>query len=337
MPKNKEALKRYRLIHNILRRGGKHKTNRIVDICNEAGIPVKLRTIQKDLEDLADDTELGFFLPIRKDDNTKTYYYENIPTNIFPSLELEPEEITALLFYAKTVRQYKEYPIFKQISNAVQKVIDNSNIAPEIKNLFEKETLLETEKHPSTGGIELIADILDAITKKKIIEIEYQKFDDEIKTHKIKPILLKEDKQLWYIIGINVKYESLITFALDRIIDVSITEESYNEVSFDSKEYFKYSFGITVTDVKPIDVIISFDLEQRNYLKTLPIHASQKIIEDSTDNFVIQVSVKPTYEFFSKIFSYGNSATVLAPESICIIFKQKFAEALSHYQSDSLK
>ena len=96
MPKNKEALKRYRIIHNILRRGGQHKTSRILEICNEAGIPVKLRTIQKDLKDLAEDTELGFFLPIQKDESTKTYYYTEIPKNIFPSLELEPDEISAL-------------------------------------------------------------------------------------------------------------------------------------------------------------------------------------------------------------------------------------------------
>jgi len=73
MPNNKEALKRYRIIHNILRTGGKHKSSRILKICNDAGIPVKLRTIQKDLEDLAEDTELGFFLPIKKDESTKTY------------------------------------------------------------------------------------------------------------------------------------------------------------------------------------------------------------------------------------------------------------------------
>lgn len=333
MPKNKEALKRYRIIHNILRRGGKHKTKRIVEICNEAGIPVKLRTIQKDLEDLAEDTELGFFLPIKKDDSSRTYYYEEIPKNIFPSVELEPEEITALLFYARTVSQYKEYPIFKEITNAVQKVIDNSNIAPEIKKLFEKETLLEIEKHPQIGGVELIADILDAITKRKIIEIEYQKFDDEIKRHRIKPILIKEDKQLWYIIGINVKYNSLITLALDRIIDISIMEDSYSEVSFDSKEYFKYSFGITVTVEEPIDVIISFNPEQGNYLKTLPIHPSQIVLDDSTDKFIIQVSVKPSYEFYSKIYSYGSSATILSPEAIRETFQQTFIEAVNNYKT----
>ena len=72
-----------------------------------------------------------------------------IPDNLFPSLELEPEEINALLFYAKTISQYKEYPLFEEISNAVKKVIEGSNINPKTKELFEKETLLETDETSS--------------------------------------------------------------------------------------------------------------------------------------------------------------------------------------------
>lgn len=333
MPKNKEALKRYRIIHNILRRGGKHKTNKILEVCNDAGIPVKLRTIQKDLEDLAEDTELGFFLPIKKDENTKTYYYETVPKNIFPSVELEQEEINALLFYAKTISQYKEYPIFNEISKAIEKVIESSNIPPKIQELFKQNTILETENHPSIAGIEMIAEILDSITQRKILIIEYQKFDDKIKTHVIKPLLLKEDKKLWYIIGIKKNSERLITLALDRIIDVSITEEVFDEIPFDSKEYFKYSFGVTVSNEDPIEVIISFEPEQGNYLKNLPLHHTQEIIEDSDTSFVIKITVKPSYEFYSKILSYGNLATVIHPPKLMKEFFDKNVSTLNNYKS----
>lgn len=333
MPKNKEALKRYRIIHNVLRTGGKHKTSRIVEICNDAGIPVKLRTVQKDLEDLAEDTELGFFLPIKKDDSTKTYYYEVIPKSIFPSLELEQNEISALLFYAKTINQYKEYPIFSEITKAIQKVIENSNISPAIQELFEKQTILETENHPSIGGIEMIAEILDAITKRKLLSVEYQKFDDRIKTHAIKPLLLKEDKKLWYVIGISLKKNSLITLALDRIIDVSIGKEEFDEILFDSNEYFKYSFGVTVSEEEPIEVTILFEPEQGNYLKNLPIHHTQEIIEDNDEKFVIKVKVKPSYEFYSKILSYGSDATIISPKSVSDRVLNTFELALNKYNT----
>ncbi|WP_437395446.1 helix-turn-helix transcriptional regulator [Flagellimonas lutimaris] len=333
MPNNKEALKRYRIIHSVLRRGGRHKSSRITEICNDAGIPVSIRTIQKDLSDLAHDTELALFLPIKNDKRTKTYYYEEIPENIFPSIELEEEEINALLFYVKTVRQYKEYPIFNEISNAVKKVIENSNISPKTKELFEKETLLEVEKHHHIRGIELMADILDSITKRKVIEIEYQKFDGNSKIHKIKPILLKEDKQMWYVLGVNTKYDRLITFALDRIIEITATNDNFDPVEFKSSEYFKYSFGITVSDEKPIEVVINFNPKQGNYLRTLPIHNTQEILEDNDDSFIIKVVVKPSYEFYSKIFSYGADATIISPKPIANKVLKTFEKAIDRYKS----
>lgn len=331
MPSNQQALKRYIIIHNVLRRGGKHKTSRIVDICHNAGIEVTQRTIQNDLRDMAEDPDLGLMLPIEKDNNTKTYYYTEIPKNIFSALELEPEEIKALLFYAKTVSQYREYPIFNEISNAVKKVIDKSNISPEVKELFEKENILETELHPPIGGLEFITDLLDAIAKKKIIEIDYQKFEGESSNNRIKPILLKEDKQLWYVLGINTKHNGLRTYALDRIVNVFITDEEFEPIEFDSKNYFKYSFGITVLEDDPIEVVIQFEPEQGNYLKTLPLHWSQEIIEETKEKFVISIKVKPSYEFFSKIKSYGDTAMIISPESIREGFVQTFENALSNY------
>lgn len=333
MPKNKEALKRYRVIHSVLRRGGEYKSSRIVEICNNQGIPVSQRTIQNDLKDLAEDTELGFFLPIKQDKKTKTYYYEEIPKNIFPALELDPSEINALLLYNKMVNQYKEYSVFSKIFRAVKKVIDNSNISPKILELFEKETLLETEKYPSINGIEFIPEILDAIQRRKIIEIQYTKFQSQSKRHCIKPILLKEDKRMWYIIGINIKHESIITLALDRIDNVIITDKDFEAITFNFEDYFKYSFGITVSEIDPVDVVISFDPEQGNYLKTLPIHPTQEIIKDNSKEFLISIKVKPSYEFYSKIKSYGDQAKVISPLFVCQHIMQSFKAALKKYET----
>lgn len=333
MSNNKEALKRYRIIHNVLRRGGKHKTKRIVELCNEAGISVKLRTIQKDLEDLAEDTELGLFLPIKNDKRLKAYYYEYIPVNIFPALELNSNEINALLFYAKTTNQYKDYPLFEEITNAVQKVIDNSNIEPKTKQLFENESFLETEIHKMVPGVEKIGKILESINERLIINIRYQKYGgDESKNHLIKPLLLKEDKQLWYIIGVNVKHNKIATYALDRIIEMESTQQVFDTISFNSNEYFKYSFGITVNDISPIEVLLSFSQSQSDYLKTIPLHPTQKIKVDNEKEFVITVEVKPSYEFYSKILSYGSDVKVISPKEVADSFLQKLEKAVENYK-----
>ena len=332
MADNQKAGKRYKVILNVLRRGGKYSSKEIHLAVLNSGIEVAYRTIQKDLEDLRDDeTIFDRDLGIVEDKKEKKWYSTGIPKEIFAALELKDGEIDALLFYVKTIKQYKDYPFYKDISQAIEKVIDSSNISKERKELFERDNLIEPEKHPPISGIEFIADLLNAISKRKIIELEYKKFGNDSKTHIIKPILLKEDKLMWYLIGVNVKYNSLITFALDRVNNVITTEKDFDELEFNSFEHFKYSFGITVSEKPPIEVIISFDAEQGDYLKTLPIHPTQEIVKETKKKLIIKVTVKPSYEFFSKIYSYCCNATVISPTEIRERFKSDFSKAQSNY------
>ena len=65
-----------------------------------------------------------------------------------------------------------------------------------------------------------------------------------------------------------------------------VTDKDFEAITFNFENYFKYSFGITVSEIDPVDVVISFDPEQGNYLKTLPIHPTQEIIKDNSKEFL---------------------------------------------------
>lgn len=334
MARNQLAIPRYRVILRTLARQGQYTSKDIHLACVNCGINTELRTIQNDLNRLRDDeTIFGQNLNIHYDKKSRKWYSDGIPREIFALFELEEGEATALLFYAKTMNQYSGYPIFKEMSKAIKKVIDSSNIADNIKELFEKETLLETEKHLPLKGIELITDILGAIHDRNSLIIKYQRFDrDKIKTYEFRPILLKEDKQMWYLIGKKAKDESLRTLALDRIIYLRVTEKSFEPIEFNSEQYFKYSFGITVSEGKPFDVIIAFTPSQGNYLRTLPIHSTQQILVDDENEFKIQVKVIPSYEFYSKIRSYGEHAKIISPEILVKEIRSSFSKSLNRYK-----
>ena len=333
MPRNKDAYSRYRIIDQYLRQNAFVKTSRLAEVCSERlGIPISVRTIQKDIIDLKEDTGLKLYAKIEYSYSNRAYYYPEGTSEIFPAIELGEEEVNALLFYAKTISQYNAYPIFKDISNAVRKVIDNSNISPKSKELFEKENFLETEKHVSLSGIELIPQLLDAMARKKIIKLEYQKFDNIKSDYEIIPVLLKEDKQMWYILGIDTEKNKLRTFALDRILKINTTNIEFEPVHFNSSEYFKFSFGITVIDKDPVDVIISFKPDTGNYIRTLPIHSTQVVMEDTQERFVIRIKVIPSYEFYSKIYSYGNAATIISPSDIRNQFLSAYEQAVKNYK-----
>lgn len=336
MAKNQNALKRYKVILKALSRQGKHSSNQIYIACQNSGLTCSYRTIQKDLEDLRDDfTIFDKDLKIHYDKSSKKWYSEGIPKEVFSALEFNEDEATALIFYAKTIKQYREYPIFKEISNAIKKVIESSNASDEVKELFENENLLETERYESISGVEFITDVLNSINKRLTLQIEYQKFDgDKVKIYEFNPVLLKEDKQMWYTIGKKKNKDRFITLALDRVKSLKITDENYTPINFNSEEYFKHSFGITVTPDNPQDVVISFTPEQGNYLRTLPIHSSQEVLIDNEIEFKIKLTVIPSYEFYSKIRSYGEQAKIISPKHIVERIKASFSNALNNYKSN---
>ncbi len=336
MAQNQEALLRYRTILKTINSRGKLSSKEIWTVCNNSGINVAYITIQKDLNDLRDDhTIFGKDLTLANDSNSKKWYCKEFPKELFSMLELESGEIDALIFHAKIVNQYKEYPIFKQISKAVDKVFESSNIPKRLKELFEKETWLETEKHSFLKGTELIMPILEALHDHKTLNVCYQKFDgDIIKEHEIAPVVLKEDKQMWYVIGNSIKHDSLITFALDRIASLDVTDSEFEKIEFNSDEYFKYAFGITVTSYEPEEVIISFTPNQGNYIRTLPIHSSQEVLIDDEKEFRIRIIVELTYEFYSKIKSYADQATIISPAGIAMEVKESFERAVLKYNQN---
>ncbi len=335
MSVNQQVIKRYKIILRILSRGGEYSMLFFHTACVNSGIEVKKRTVQKDLQNLRDD-ETIFSQPLNifYDKKSKKWYSTGIPKSIYSVIELEKEEISALLFYIKTLKQYSGYPIFQEMSQAMKKIIENSNISVEAKRLFEANNLLETEKHQPIKGIKFITEILDAVNKRKVLKVAYQSFyRNEIKTYKIKPLLLKEMKQIWYIIGEEIDGSKIRTLALDRVNSLDILDEFFEPIEFDSEKYFKYSFGVTVEKEEPKEVIVSFTPFQGNYLRMLPIHSTQKILLDNEEEFRVQFTVIPSYEFYSKIRSYGEAAKIISPDYIVEEIQKSLLKASERYNS----
>lgn len=330
--KNKHQWARIRIIDRELCKHDRVKTKDLVKIIAEEVIEVKQRTIEKDIELMKEDSLVGFSAPIEFDSKKKAYFYKD-PDFTIQAFGLKSEDIMALQFYAKTFEQYKGIKIFEDILKAIERVIDNISIAKKIKESIANKTLFQTEKVLLIKGIELIEPLMKAIIEEQEIRFDYRKFQDPNPQKRIlSPIFLKEDKNFWYVIGVLDGKNSLSTFALDRISNLVVTNKYFTPPAFDTKEYFKYSFGITVSEEKPIKIILSFKPYQGNYIKALPIHETQEVIKDSNKELRISVVVKPSYEFYSKILSYGEDVKVILPKSIAIKVKNKHSLASQRYK-----
>ena len=132
------------------------------------------------------------------------------------------------------------------------------------------------EKIPS--GQIYLTDIIEAMTKNSSIVISYQNFwrDTPYEAY-IYPYCIKVFKQRWYLIAFNKSKERILTYALDRIKKVTITNSTFTFPNdFIANSYFEDSFGIIVDDnIKAEEVSLKINNDKAKYIRALPLHHSQ--------------------------------------------------------------
>ena len=61
---------------------------------------------------------------------------------------------------------------------------------------------------------------------------------------------------------------------------------------------------------------LSFDPIQSNYLRSQPLHHSQKVLKESEKVFIFSVDLVINYELKSLLQSFGDKVKVLEPKSL---------------------
>ncbi len=183
-------------------------------------------------------------------------------------------------------------------------------------------------------GTDNLYGLIHAIKNRLQIKFKYEKYwEDTITNRLVEPYCLKEFKNRWYLIAkdSNGKYPK--TFALDRMTDLEITNIRFSiPASFDMHELFRYCYGIiTPTDQQPEEVILSFDPDQGKYIKSLPLHETQEILEDNDDELRIKLKVYITHDFIMELLSYSNNVKVLQPKSLTNRLMAEYENAWKQY------
>lgn len=174
------------------------------------------------------------------------------------------------------------------------------------------------EENPS--GRELLPTILEAMRDNKMLTFSYKPYwveDNHISNlYHVEPYALKVFKRRWYLLG---KYgdSPLKVYALDRILDIDIEFESFTlPADFDAESFFSSCFGIIVSDEDPQTIKLKVDAFQSNYLRSLPLHPSQKETERTEEYSVFTYFLRPTFDFVQELLTLRETAEVLAPKEL---------------------
>jgi predicted DNA-binding transcriptional regulator YafY len=181
------------------------------------------------------------------------------------------------------------------------------------------------------GGLEYFYGLLHAIKNRKIIRVQYHKFYEEGSTQRdLHPLALKEANGRWYLTARDTKDQRIKTFGLDRIEDLEITREGFKNTEA-TEDLFKDSFGIIIHPGKPKRVVLSFNSFQGKYIKSYPLHHSQKVIKDDKKELLIELYIHITEDFIMELLSYGDKVKVVSPKSLISQMVRQYKSALGMY------
>ena len=207
-----------------------------------------------------------------------------------------------------------------------------NNLLNETKDMRDR---ILFEKIPSSQ--KWLPVIVNAMRDGKVIEMTYQSFwRDEPNTYRAKPYCLKLFRQRWYMLARSEGKDEPRIYALDeRMHDVVQTDQNFKlPAKFNAEKYFADYFGIIVsTDYGPQTVKIRVTKDQEKYFDTLPLHASQKKIEEESDEYysIYRYHLAPAFDFKQEILSRGPAVEVLEPKDFREEIMEDIAKMASRY------
>ena len=211
-------------------------------------------------------------------------------------------------------------------------VVDSVSMSGTLSNARDVSGRIMLENVPSAR--EHLPVIIDALKQNRRIRFSYKSYTRSKPTDGImlEPYFVKIFKQLWYVIGLNVKDGLVKTYSLDRISNLNILQDTFDmPEEVNPSEFFKDCFGIITNRNSAKRIVLRVEPTQAKYFRALPLHSSQQ--EEVHDNYsIFTYRMRITYDLKEELMSHGASIEVLAPQELKTLIRNELEQALKNYQ-----
>lgn len=340
MSTNKAALIRYKTIDNCLRQTHRKWTlEDLIERVSEAlyefeGIHdgVSKRTVQGDIQVMRSN-KLGYNAPILV--LKRKYYTYAEPGYSISNSPLTPNDMEKMKEAVSILKHLNGFAHFEEMSDMIARLENNL-----YKQESENSVFVQLEGNKLLKGLNWIAPLHQAIRQQVPLLISYKSFKSKEQTASVYyPYLLKEYRNRWFVITKPKKGPTLVTLALDRILDIEEMAKSgfkpYEGVNFD--RYYADTIGVTKSERdRAKRVILQVDAYNAPYVETKPIHDSQVII-DRADNgcIIIRLDVVLNFELERELLGFGECIKVLSPRLLKNRIASRLGRAYKKYADDA--
>ncbi|HZP48646.1 MAG TPA: WYL domain-containing protein [Vicinamibacterales bacterium] len=333
MPRNAEVIRQWTILREIERaRAAGVTIDDLAAMCD-----VTTRTIRRDLQALE---EAGFPLfDDKSSDDGKTRWKVNGQAFKGLAAGLTVSELCALHFSRSLVGSLAGTPFRDEVESAFDKL--SAVLTPHMRAFLDQlPRVLATKPDPlrrrvgadEPGQQAIVSRALEATLSHRVVTITYHSRSSErTKDYVVHPHRLAYAQGGLYLLAYVPEYGEVRTFALERIAQLSPSEERFTPIEDLPDAAFPHSLG--VHSGPPERVEIEFQPAVADYVRTRDWHASQQIRETPSGDLVMTLDVCLDRALQSWILSFGPFARVISPERLAREIAEQFDEARARYAS----
>jgi len=327
MPRNAEVIRQWTILREIERARAAGVT--IDDLASQCGVTT--RTIRRDLQALE---EAGF--PVYDDksrDDGKTRWILNGQAFKGLAAGLTLSELCALYFSRSVVESLAGTPFKSDVETAFEKL--TAALTPHMQRFLDQlPRVLSTKAQPqSAGGSErsrIEARALEATLHQREAAITYfSRSSGRTKEYLVHPYRLAYAQGALYLLAYVPEYHEVRTFAVERIQDLSLREETFTPIEELPEEAFPHSLGVHSGPPERVD--IEFQPAVADYVRARTWHPSQRLRDVENGGVAITLDVCLDRALQSWILSFGPFARVVSPPSLAKEIASQFEEARAQY------
>ena len=180
------------------------------------------------------------------------------------------------------------------------------------------------------AGEEYLQTIIQAIKANRRLLITYQRFGTASYEKTISPYALKLFHQRWYLLAFTGRHYA--TYSLDRMLAVCLSDETFEvPEDFSPQDYFSEYFGVLTDDTPLEHIVIRAYGRTPDYLRTLPLHASQRELSKTYEYTDFTIDIRPTADFIGQLLNHADGLEVLKPAPLRLKIRKLLEGTLNRY------
>ncbi|MBQ6726868.1 MAG: WYL domain-containing protein [Bacteroidales bacterium] len=200
-----------------------------------------------------------------------------------------------------------------------------SNIVGEVRGLHDRILL---ESIPAEG--ETLRLVVEAMQRSVKLHLTYRSYRSSTDTEwTVEPYCIKLFRRRWYILC-RLHDRGFLVLSFDRINSLEFTGDTFAiDPTFDANTFFAEYFGVMTDDRVPLQrIVLRAFGNERFALRDLPLHHSQKLVEEGDDYVDFELKLRPTTDFLAHILSRGQWVKIISPKAIAQKIRDLHREAL---------